>query len=122
MTALKRVLKWVLCAVAVVFAIGYLGDARQSQTDQTSSHAALLAIGTKSVDDEPAKSALKKMSDQARRGGVLIGMSPSDARASSWGNPDHINRTTTTDGTSEQWVYRGGNLYFRNGVLNAIQN
>jgi len=41
---------------------------------------------------------------------------------SSWGKPKAVNRTTTTSGISEQWVYSGGYLYFRNGVLTTIQN
>jgi hypothetical protein len=59
----------------------------------------------------------------ARRPGVTIGMTENQARASSWGHPQHINRTTTARGTSEQWVYGGRNyLYFDNGVLVSIHN
>lgn len=38
-----------------------------------------------------------------------------------WGEPDHINKTTTKFGTSEQWVYNKSYLYFENGRLTAIQ-
>jgi len=34
----------------------------------------------------------------------------------------HINRTTGSYGTHEQWVYGGSYLYFQNGVLTTIQN
>ena len=58
-----------------------------------------------------------------RSKGVTIGMSKEDVLASSWGRPESVNSTTTSHGTSEQWVYGGGNyLYFENGVLTAIQN
>jgi hypothetical protein len=64
--------------------------------------------------------------------GVSIGMSEDDVLASSWGRPTKVNRTTSANGYSEQWVYRGFQgkylslpskyLYFRNGKLTAIQN
>lgn len=63
-----------------------------------------------------AKAAKKKL-------GVTLGMSQQDVLDSSWGRPDHVNRTTTARGTREQWVYGSGNyLYFEDGVLTAIQN
>ena len=41
----------------------------------------------------------------------------------SWGEPLYINTTIVSDLVSEQWVYGGQTyLYFRNGVLTAIQN
>lgn len=54
---------------------------------------------------------------------VKIGMSRSDVmRSFFWGPPDHINKTTTSRGTDEQWVYKKGQyLYFENGILTAIQ-
>jgi len=60
---------------------------------------------------------------QAAKGGVSLGMTPDQVRASSWGKPQSINRTTTASGTREQWVYGGKNyLYFESGKLTAIQN
>lgn len=52
-----------------------------------------------------------------------IGMSKDQViKATQWGEPDTINTTTTSEGTSEQWVYGDGHyLYFRNGRLTAIQ-
>lgn len=44
------------------------------------------------------------------------------AKNSCWGKPQTVNRTVTSKGVHEQWVYRGGYLYFDNGVLTAIQN
>ncbi|WP_406588948.1 hypothetical protein [Bacillus atrophaeus] len=55
---------------------------------------------------------------------IQIGMSESDVLLlSDWGKPKDINKTTTSTGTNEQWVY-GGNkyLYFENGELTAIQD
>lgn len=54
--------------------------------------------------------------------GVSIGMSSAQVLASNWGKPRKVNRTTTANGVTEQWVYRGGYLYFSNGVLTGIQN
>jgi hypothetical protein len=40
-----------------------------------------------------------------------------------WGKPEKINKTTTSRGVREQWVYPSGNyLYFYDGVLTTIQN
>lgn len=53
---------------------------------------------------------------------VRIGMTK-EMCEDSWGKPESINRTTNAYGTSEQWVYDGGNyLYFDNGKLTSIQN
>jgi hypothetical protein len=49
-------------------------------------------------------------------------MTMEEARKSSWGRPNHVNRTTNAAGVSEQWVYDGGYLYFSDGVLTTIQN
>jgi hypothetical protein len=57
-----------------------------------------------------------------KKPGASIGMTAEQVRdGTSWGRPDHINRTITAHGISEQWVYGGGYLYFNNGVLTAMQ-
>lgn len=66
-----------------------------------------------------------EVEDRAKRRteGVRIGMSKRDVLMSNWGKPRKINSTTTAAGTSEQWVYDGGYLYFgENGLLKGIQN
>lgn len=70
------------------------------------------------VADEEAKfiRAAKK------RNGVNLGMTDQDVLDSSWGKPRKINRTTNAYGVSEQWVYDGGYLYFKDGVLTSVQN
>jgi hypothetical protein len=52
---------------------------------------------------------------------VLIGW-PRELCRYSWGEPNDINKTTTSSGTHEQWVYSSNYLYFENGKLTAIQN
>lgn len=54
--------------------------------------------------------------------GVRVGMSQEEVLASQWGKPRKINRTTNASAVSEQWVYDGGYLYFRDGVLQTVQN
>lgn len=55
--------------------------------------------------------------------GVRIGMTQLEVLNSSWGKPNHINKTTGSYGVHEQWVYGGNNyLYFENGILTTIQN
>lgn len=61
--------------------------------------------------------------ENSPRPGVHIGITAAEALRSSWGRPDHVNRTITALGVDEQWVYPNGNfLYFENGILTAIQN
>lgn len=51
-----------------------------------------------------------------------IGMTKEEVRNSTWGSPNKINKTTTSYGTREQWVYSSNRyLYFDNGILSAIQ-
>ena len=52
---------------------------------------------------------------------IRTGMTKDMCRAS-WGNPDKINRTVTTYGTSEQWVYGSSYVYFEGNRLTAIQD
>lgn len=51
-----------------------------------------------------------------------IGMTKVQAENSTWGKPIRINKTTTSYGVHEQWVYYGNRyLYFDNGLLTSIQ-
>jgi hypothetical protein len=57
---------------------------------------------------------------------VSIGMN-SDEVIKSWGRPSKINKTVTSSGVQEQWVYnRGGHktqyVYMDNGVVRTIQS
>jgi hypothetical protein len=54
---------------------------------------------------------------------IYLGMTPEQVRAS-WGEPDDINRTLSTYGTKEQWVYRDADayVYFRDGRVTTIQD
>lgn len=54
---------------------------------------------------------------------VRLGMTAAIVRLCGWGEPNSINRTITSWGVSEQWVYGDGRyLYFRNGRLDTIQD
>ena len=51
-----------------------------------------------------------------------IGMRESEASNLTWGSPSTVNTDRSARGVSEQWVFPNrGYLYFRNGVLEAIQ-
>lgn len=51
-----------------------------------------------------------------------IGMTKEEVLYSTWGKPKDINKTTTADTVSEQWVYSDYKyLYFENGILTTIQ-
>lgn len=54
---------------------------------------------------------------------VEIGMTKEEVLTEGWGRPEDVNRTTTANGTSEQWVYSGYRyLYFEDGILVTIQD
>jgi flagellar basal body rod protein FlgB len=66
---------------------------------------------------------LKVFASAQRKEGVSLGMTADEVKASSWGRPERVNRTTNSFGVREQWVYGGGGyLYFKDGVLRTIQN
>lgn len=50
-----------------------------------------------------------------------IGMSELEVYNSTWGMPSKKNKTTTTVGNKEQWVYDNGYIYFENGYVTSIQ-
>lgn len=65
----------------------------------------------------------QERAQELQRRTVRLGMTQRQVLQKGWGPPQRINRTTTGHGTFEQWVYGDGNyLYFRNGILTAIQN
>ncbi|MBO5179251.1 MAG: hypothetical protein J6B87_02765 [Clostridia bacterium] len=51
-----------------------------------------------------------------------IGMTAAEVRASTWGNPNKINRTTTIYGTREQWCYSNNKFihFNENGYVSSI--
>lgn len=71
-----------------------------------------------SLTNKYGSSNAKKIID----GYVVLGFSKQMC-IEAWGEPDHINKSTGSWGTHEQWVYGSGNyLYFENGKLTSIQN
>jgi hypothetical protein len=78
------------------------------------------AVEHTKVAGKPAAKVAKK---EPPKSGVRIGMTQADVLVSAWGKPRSVNRTITAAGTEEQWVYGGRNyLYFKDGILRAIQN
>jgi hypothetical protein len=62
------------------------------------------------------------MANLILEGKIRVGMSKNMCR-DSWGEPDDINKTITTYGTTEQWVYGYSYVYFdEKGQITAIQN
>lgn len=51
---------------------------------------------------------------------VSVGLTAAQVRAA-WGNPDHVNTTTTANGDHEQWVYGDEYVYVDEGVVTAMQ-
>ncbi|MEK3980366.1 hypothetical protein MKY37_15045 [Psychrobacillus sp. FSL K6-2836] len=52
----------------------------------------------------------------------FIGMTDYEAIESTWGKPKSINKTETTYGVKEQWVYDRGSLYFEDHYITSIQS
>ncbi len=75
----------------------------------------LMANGT---DIDPVKAA----ADCKRRGDPRIGMTAKQVEGTCWGKPDHVNRTQTAAGVSDQYVYGDDRyVYLRNGIVTSIQ-
>jgi hypothetical protein len=62
----------------------------------------------------------QRTKDAVLNGQIILRMSAEDARAS-WGEPKNINRTVSTSGVHEQWVYGNTYVYFEDGVLTSWQ-
>jgi hypothetical protein len=63
-----------------------------------------------------------KVTTTTTRKNPAIGMTTDEVKNSTWGSPEKINKTTMSNGTSEQWVYSIDKyIYFENGKVSAIQ-
>lgn len=113
------------------FYFGFADDGTlvvNNQYGQTRYNIALLEDGTmqiQSVGSEDDPNIYEKVSDStnvpAERKDPTIGMTEQEVCASAWGYPKKQNTTTTANGTSVQWVYDYGYIYFTNGIVTAIQ-
>jgi hypothetical protein len=75
----------------------------------------LTAHGT---DTDPVKAA----AECKRRGDPRIGMTAQQVEATCWGKPNHVNRTQTVAGISDQYVYSNDRyVYLHNGIVTSIQ-
>lgn len=86
------------------------------------------AIELGEIENKKEKAEIEKWEKERKRRAALPGVSIGDSanhviKNTSWGRPDSVNKTTTSAGTREQWVYGSRNyLYFTNGILTTIQN
>lgn len=65
----------------------------------------------------------KKNYEIIKRKEPVIGMTEDEVKKSTWGSTNDINRTTTSNGVTEQWCYTGYRyIYFRNGIVTSIQD
>lgn len=75
-----------------------------------------------SFNDPRPKNTKESFWSLIKKGKVIIGMTKKECEMS-WGKPDDINKSSGVWGSDEQWVYGNSSyLYFRNGILNSIQN
>jgi uncharacterized protein YdaU (DUF1376 family) len=96
-------------------------DARAARDEEAQERATAAAERAEAKSRQQKQAAAER--EFKRKGGVKVGMTAAQVRASNWGAPSSVNRTTTAGSVHEQWVYAGHNyLYFENGVVTAIQN
>ena len=79
---------------------------------------------SKRIDGDQGKSheALNEIVRSGLRGHKVWPTMTQDQACLAWGLPIDVNRTVTENSVWEQWVYRAGSyLYFRDGILVAIQ-
>lgn len=79
------------------------------------------------AEEQERERRMEKIRERMARPSPQIGMTRDQVRYNSnYGEPDQVNRTVTEAGVQEQWVYRSTYsrryLYFRNGILYAIQD
>lgn len=87
---------------------------------------ALILFGTKeswesSFNEKLYNSQIELFTDKCRIN-PKVGMTKNEVENSTWGKPYKINKTVTTYGTNEQWVYSEDKyIYFNNEYVTAIQ-
>lgn len=108
------------------FYASLIKEANDAEAPVIAAQRAQLDRDAEKIRNASARAAEKaQTADRAerRKRGVRIGMTADEVLMSSWGRPEHVNRTIRARGSSEQWVYGSGNyLYFENGILTTIQN
>lgn len=73
------------------------------------------------VNFHRGKNKIEKEYEENKTKDPEIGMTASEVRKSTWGEPDKINKDTYSWGTNEQWVYNSkGDIYFENGVVTSM--
>ena len=75
-------------------------------------------IADGAVEEELRKT--ENDSGSAEKRHPSVGMTAEEVRNSTWGSPDDINKTVTSYGTTEQWVYGNKYIYFRDGIVTSI--
>lgn len=69
------------------------------------------------------KLAEKREAAKRKNEGVILGMTPDEVIASSWGRPHRVTRSQSSNIYTETWDYGYPNfLYFVNGRLEQIHN
>lgn len=80
---------------------------------------------TVALGNESYANATKEISAQTqvvKESTPSIGMSADEVKNTSWGEPETVNKTTYSWGTTEQWVYPDNNyVYLENGIVTAVQ-
>ena len=64
----------------------------------------------------------KEERDKIKNSPPKVGMTESQVKSSKWGYPSKINKNEYSWGTTEQWVFEEGYVYFENGIVTSVQH
>lgn len=80
-----------------------------------------ISIAQSEYDEAVAKKeAEKDAKEKLKKSAPKVGMSKSEVEQCAWGSPKKKNVDTYSWGTTEQWVYSRGYVYFRNGIVTSV--
>lgn len=126
-------MKYILCVALAIVASSASAQVYECKVNGSTVYQGKPCAGSKAVADKvaTAKATAKAQEDarnryearEANRKKPSIGMTEAQVEQSTWGYPTKVNKTHTSSGTHEQWVYRGtgGYIYLRNGIVTTIQ-
>lgn len=127
-------------ALALTSTFSYAGSVYTCTKNGSTVYQGTPCIGSKELTDKINKAKAVELNRQIARSQQeaedkkrsfrrepSIGISAISAMDSAWGRPDSINKTVTSRGETEQWVYLGTGfaknkyLYFTNGIMTSAQ-
>jgi hypothetical protein len=106
-------------ALAILFGVSMLiGVVMQvKQAPEVAAAKAQAGVDAKAEAEAEAK----RQAAMVKEHRIWVGMTQAQL-VKSVGKPEKVNRTVTSNGKSEQWIYHGNYVYVVDGVVTAYQN